>query len=168
MTALSTRAKRHLLGRRQQLLGRRQMLFMAVGATCFLAQYCVLTALAATGVNRPLANAVGFVLSAQLNFLLSSRLTWRDRRAGTAKTLWARLVGYNGTALISLGVNTAAFSLVYRHVGNLAGAAIGVICGMLVTYLICDQLIFRDRHRHAVAGRPAGRRPGRPTRRDQA
>lgn len=160
MTALATRAKRQLLARRQ-LPGRRQLLFIAVGATCFLAQYCVLTALAAAGVNRPLGNALGFAASAQLNFLLSSRLTWRDRRGGTAKTLWARLVAYNGTALVSLGVNTAAFTLVYQHVGNLAGAAIGVICGMVVTYLVCDRLIFRDRPKHAVTGRPRSRRSGR-------
>ncbi len=171
MTVLATRAKRHLLGRRlllsgRHLLRRRQLLFVCVGAVCFLTQYCALTALATFGVNRPLANALGFVLSAQLNFVLSSRLTWRDRRAGTTRTLWARLVGYNGTALISLAVNTAAFSLVYQRVGNLAGAAVGVICGMCVTYLVCDLLIFRDRPKHAVPGRPPFYRPRRVSRRD--
>ncbi|MBV9382108.1 MAG: GtrA family protein [Streptosporangiaceae bacterium] len=140
--------------------GKRQLLFVSVGATCFAAQYCVLTAMGSAGVNRPVANAIGFALSAQLNFVLSSRLTWRDRRAKSAQTLWARLAGYNGTALISLGVNTAAFTLVYRQVGNLAGAAVGVICGMCVTYLVCDMLIFRERAKHAMAGRPSLHRPG--------
>jgi putative flippase GtrA len=132
-------------------LGRRQFLFVLVGATCFLTQYSVLTVMAAAGVNRPLANALGFVLSAQLNFLLSSRLTWRDRRVHGARALCARLVGYNGTALLSLGVNTAAFTLVYQRVGNLAGAAIGVACGMCVTYLICDLIIFRNRASGGIA-----------------
>jgi putative flippase GtrA len=172
-------------------LGKRQLLFVLVGATCFLTQYGVLTVLAAAGINRPLANAVGFGLSAQLNFLLSSRLTWRDRRAHSARTLCLRLVSYNGTALLSLSVNTAAFTLVYQRVGNLAGAALGVGCGMCVTYLICDLIIFRnrasgaiatsgdistsghhhvpasrgilrDRGRHAAASRPMLRRPGSP------
>jgi putative flippase GtrA len=140
--------------------GKRQLLFVSVGATCFIAQYCVLTVIASAGVNRPVANAIGFAFSAQLNFVLSSRLTWHDRRAGSAQTLWTRLISYNGIALISLGVNTAAFSLVYRQVGNLAGAAIGVICGMCVTYLVCDLLIFRERAKHAMAGRPSLYRPG--------
>jgi putative flippase GtrA len=144
-----------LLARRK-----RQLLFVSVGAACFLAQYCALTAMATAGVNRPLANALGFALSAQLNFALSSRLTWRDRRAGSAQTLWTRLACYNGTALISLAVNTAAFSLVYRQVGNLAGAAVGVICGMCVTYLVCDLVIFRERSKRALAGRPSFRRAG--------
>lgn len=142
--------------------GKRQFLFVSVGATCFLAQYCTLTVLTTVGMNRPLANALGFVLSAQLNFVLSSRLTWRDRPGGSARALWARLASYNGTALISLAVNTAVFSLIYQRVGNLAAAAAGVISGMCVTYLVCDLLIFRDRSKRAIAGRPSFRRPGSP------
>jgi putative flippase GtrA len=153
MATLATRGMRLQLGKMRQYLGKRQLLFIAVGATCFLVQYVALTVMAAAGVNRPVANALGFVLSAQLNFILSSRLTWRDRSAGNAKTLWARLIAYNGTALISLAVNTAVFTLVYQRIGNLAGAAVGVICGMCVTYLVCDLLIFREQPKHATARR---------------
>ena len=35
----------------------RLLLFVSVGATCFLVQYCTLAVLGAAGVNRPLANA---------------------------------------------------------------------------------------------------------------
>jgi putative flippase GtrA len=127
------------------------LLFVCVGATCFLAQYGTLTVLGAVGVYRPLANAVGFLLSAQLNFALSSRLTWRDRPAGTARALWVRLISYNGTALLSLAVNTGVFAVTYHRVGNLMAAALGVGCGMCVTYLVCDLLIFRDRRRRPAA-----------------
>jgi putative flippase GtrA len=155
MATLATRGKRlHL--------GKRQLLFVSVGATCFIAQYCALTAMTAAGVYRPVANALGFVLSAQLNFVLSSRLTWGDRRARTAQTLWARLAAYNGTALISLAVNTAAFTLVYRQLDNLAAAAVGVICGMCVTYFVCDLLIFRDRPKHAITRPPDSLPPDSP------
>jgi len=124
---------------------RRQLLFVCVGASCFLAQLGTLTALSSAGVARPTANAIGFVLSAQLNFALSLRLTWGDRARTLARALWARLVSYNGTALIALGVNTLAFTLAYRRLGSLPAAGLGVLSGMCVTYLVCDRLIFRPR-----------------------
>jgi putative flippase GtrA len=159
---------------------RRQLLFLCVGGACFLTQYGLLTAMTAGGVYRPLANALGFAASAQLNFALSARLTWRDRSAngqrGTLggrsprqarRAFWARLASYNGTALVSLAVNTGVFTIAYHRLGNLAAAALGVVCGMCVTYLVCDLVIFRDRRpKHRAAFHLSGRRrhgiPARP------
>ena len=140
---------------------RRQLLFLGVGAACFLAQYAALTALTAAGTYRPVANALGFVISAQLNFALSARLTWRDRPSAAARGLWARWASYNGIALISLAVNTAVFTIAYHRLGNLPAAALGVLAGMCVTYLVCDLIIFRDRTTPATAS-GAHRRPRRP------
>jgi putative flippase GtrA len=134
---------------------RRQLLFVAVGATCFLVQFAILSALSRAGVSRTLANALGFVVSAQLNFVLSARLTWRDRPAGAARTQAARLLSYNLTALLSLAVNTAVFALGYHRLGNLIAAALGVLCGMSVTYLVCDLLIFRSRRKRLTRGAEA-------------
>jgi putative flippase GtrA len=135
------------------------VLFLCVGGACFLTQYAALTAMAAAGMYRPVANALGFAISAQLNFALSARLTWRDRPS--AGGLWARWASYNGTALISLAVNTAVFAIAYRRLGNLPAAAAGVLAGMCVTYLVCDLLIFRDRGKHRpVSG--SHRRSGHP------
>ncbi len=142
---------------------KRQLLFVCVGATCFLAQYTALTAMVAVGIYRPLANAIGFALAAQLNFALSARLTWRDRSSSTVgRGLWTRWLSYNGTALISLAVNTAVFTIAYHRLGNLAAAALGVLTGMCVTYLVCDLVIFRDRAQRRTA-RGAHRRVGSPT-----
>jgi putative flippase GtrA len=138
--------------------GRRQLLFLCVGATCFLVQYTALTAMAAAGTYRPVANALGFVIAAQLNFALSARLTWRDRPLTAARTRWARWASYNGIALISLAVNTAVFTAAFHRLGNLPAAALGVLAGMCVTYLVCDLLIFRDRRTRSGAHR----RPRRP------
>jgi putative flippase GtrA len=140
----------------------RPLLFAAVGGCCFLVQVGVLTALAAAGTSRPLANAIGFVISAQLNFALSSRLTWRDRQARTARARWTRLVSYNGTALLSLAVNTGVFALVYHRTGNLLAAALGVGCGMCSTYVVCHFLIFGDRAGRAGTGRPGGQPAAHP------
>lgn len=139
--------------------GRRQLLFLCVGATCFLVQYTALTAMAAAGTYRPAANALGFVIAAQLNFALSARFTWRDRPLTAARTRWARWASYNGIALISLAVNTAVFTAAFHRLGNLPAAALGVLAGMCVTYLVCDLLIFRDRRTHSGAHR----RPRRST-----
>jgi putative flippase GtrA len=152
----------HWFGRR-----RRQLLFVGIGASCFLAQYGILTALSKAGVDRTLANALGFVLSAQLNFALSARLTWGDRPGTLARALWTRLASYNGTALIALGVNTLAFTLAYQRLGSLPAAGLGVVSGMCVTYLVCDRLIFRTRPAAAHASgsasaRQARRVPGAP------
>ena len=141
---------------------KRQLLFVCVGATCFLAQYAALTAMVAAGTYRPLADALGFAISAQLNFALSARLTWRDRPTA-ARAPWARWASYNGIALISLAVNTAVFTVAYHRLGNLPAAALGVLAGMCVTYLVCDLLIFRDRRTpRTVSG--AHRRPRQPAR----
>lgn len=131
----------------------RQLLFVSVGGGCFLVQFGILTALAAAGVERPLANAVGFIVSAQLNFALSSLLTWNDRPADRTRTVCARLASYNCAALLSLAVNTAVFTLSYHRVGSLLAAGLGVGCGMCVTYLVCDLLVFRDRRKRAHRGR---------------
>lgn len=130
------------------LLSRRQLMFLGVGGTCFAVQYGLLTALAVVGLDRTLANALGFVASAQLNFLLSSRLTWSDRHATASRAAWVRLASYNATALISLAVNTVVFGATYQRLGNLAAAAVGVVAGLCVTYTVCDLIIFRKRARH--------------------
>jgi hypothetical protein len=56
---------------------------------------------------------------------------------------------------VSLGVNAAVFALVYRDLGNLGGAALGVLCGMCVTYLVCDLVIFRERRKSVRAAHAA-------------
>jgi putative flippase GtrA len=140
------------------LLSRRQLMFLGVGGTCFAVQYGLLTALGILGLDRPLANALGFVTSAQLNYLLSARLTWSDRHATAGRSGWVRLASYNATALISLAVNTAVFEVTYQRLGNLAAAAAGVAAGLCVTYTVCDLIIFRKRARHQ-SGHRARPRP---------
>jgi putative flippase GtrA len=126
-----------------------------VGATCFVLQYAVLRALSGAGLARPVANGIGFVLSAQANFLLSSVFTWADRVPSDAlekgisrrplNTNCRRWVSYNGTVAVALAVNTVAFAVADRMVGALAAALAGVAAGTVVTYLICDRLIFATR-----------------------
>src|SRR6266516_2122278 len=90
--------------------------FAAVGAFCFAVQLVLLTLIAGAGVDRPIADAIGFALSAQLNFLLSTRFTWRDRKVAGRRDIGVRWLAYNATALLSLAGNTAVFAVAYRGV----------------------------------------------------
>jgi putative flippase GtrA len=118
---------------------RRKGKFVIVGLVCFTVQFALLIIFARLGVAEPVANAIAFMLSAQLNFLMSARFTWADRGG----RLRIRLAGYNATALLSLVANTAVFTAVLARTGTAVAAGLGVVSGMCVTYLVCDLLIFR-------------------------
>jgi putative flippase GtrA len=122
---------------------KRLLVFAAVGASCFLVQFILLTAMAHLGMYRPLANAVSFAISAQLNFLLSTRITWRDRPSSGRRGTGARWLAYNGTALGSLGCNTVVFVLAYHSIGTTPAAVLGVVTGTCLVYLVCNLLVFR-------------------------
>jgi putative flippase GtrA len=121
----------------------RLLIFAAVGLTCFLIQFVLLSIMVRLGVYRPIANAVSFAISAQFNFLASTRLTWRDRPAAGRRTAGGRWLAYNATALVSLGCNTGVFVAAYRAVGTAPAAALGVAAGTCLVYLTCNLLVFR-------------------------
>jgi putative flippase GtrA len=108
-------------------------------------------------VGRPIADAIGFALSAQLNFVLSMRFTWRDRKAAGRRDIGVRWLAYNMTALLSLAVNTAVFTVAYQAVGTAAAALLGVLAGTAVVYLTCNYIIFRTQRAaaRATVARPA-------------
>jgi putative flippase GtrA len=122
---------------------KRIAVFAVVGVLCFAVQLALLTLMVRLGAYRPIANAVAFTISAQLNFLLSSRVTWRDRPAGSRGGIGARWLAYNGVALLSLGCNTAVFTLTYHSIGTALAAALGTLTGTCIVYLICNLLVFR-------------------------
>ena len=133
--------------------GRKRIaIFAIVGIVCFAVQLALLMLMVRLGAYRPVANAVAFAISAQLNFLLSSRVTWRDRPAAGRSGTGTRWLAYNGTALVSLGCNTAVFAAAYRSIGTAPAAALGVLTGTCVVYLTCNLLVFRGRRAAQAAG----------------
>lgn len=117
--------------------------FAAVGVVCFGVQTAVLVPLERAGMAAAVANATGFWLSAQLNFVLSSLFTWRDRPARGARQVAARWWQYQGTAYLSLAVNSLVFVVAEPAVGQLSASAIGVLIGAGFTYAVSKFLIFR-------------------------
>src|SRR5260370_3611955 len=125
--------------------GRKRILtFATIGGTCFLVQFALLSVMVHLGTYRPLANAVSFAISAQLNFLLSTRITWRDRPSAGRRGTGARWLAYNGTALASLGCNSAVFVLTYHAIGTTLAAVLGVMTGTCLVCLVCNLLVFRS------------------------
>jgi putative flippase GtrA len=130
--------------------------FVTVGSFCFSFQYACAVVLARLGAPWPIANAAGFLLSAQLNFLLSSGWTWRDRPPGWDRAApWRRWTSYNVTAVLALGINTAVFTASYQAIDSLPAAALGVLAGTVANYLICDRAVFRLRDSRWVRLRAA-------------
>jgi glycosyltransferase involved in cell wall biosynthesis/putative flippase GtrA len=119
--------------------------YVAVGVTCFSLQFILLTAMVHLGTYRPIANSAAFAVSAQLNFLLSSKLTWGDRPTRGWRHSGGRWAAYNCTALLSLACDSVVFASVYRSVGTTAAAVIGVITATCLTYLVCNRVVFRPR-----------------------
>ena len=125
--------------------------FAAVGGTCFLVQFLFLTGLDHLGIYRPLANGISFAISAQLNFVLSSALTWADRPAGSRGRTGARWLAYNGTALLALACDSGVFIAIYHAVGTDAAAVLAVVASTCLVFVICNYVIFRP----ARPGSPA-------------
>lgn len=125
--------------------------FAAVGAFCFAVQLALLSLIAGAGMDRPMADVIGFALSAQLNFLLSTRFTWRDRKSAGRRDTGVRWLAYNATALLSLAFNAAIFTVAYQAVGTTVAALFGVLTGTAVVYLTCNYIVFRARRQAARA-----------------
>jgi len=146
----------------------RKLRFALVGGACFAVQLAILRLLGGAGVGHTLANAVGFATSAQLNFALSSSFTWAvpsGARVGPAgpvvaddRRVLAQWGSYELTALVALGVNTLAFAAAVGTVGEIPAAVAGVGTGTVVTFLVCDRLIFRARPAEPPTARPAASR----------
>jgi len=88
----------------------RLFLFVCVGLFCLLLQVLFLT-LFKNYTHVVLANAMGFVLSAQVNFVLSYRLTWRDSPRRTGKQLMTTWVKFNLVVMSSACINGVAFAI---------------------------------------------------------
>jgi putative flippase GtrA len=129
----------------RRLWRHRAVRFGAVAVSCTLVQFVVLAWLARLGVSKIVGNGIGFVLSAQLNFMLSAHITWRDRKpqpvrsAGSAR--WAR---FNAVAVVALAVNELVFTTGV-HAGSqlLIASAAGVVAGAAVTFTLNNFVTFR-------------------------
>ena len=120
----------------------RQLKFLAVGAACFLLQMSTLVALLHLGLTDGVANATSFLISAEAKFVLSSRLVWNDP-SSTGMT-WRGFTWFNLATIVIFLVDQLVFVATDRVLTPVPAAILGVAVGTIVSYLVCDRVIFRS------------------------
>jgi putative flippase GtrA len=125
---------------------KRALRFMSVGTICTLLQIGLLH-LFGYVLLAALANALAFIVSAQLNFALSYRVTWHDADRKTGLALGLAWLQYNALIVVTAGVNTVAF-VMFRDILSGPDAVAVLFAGVIsttVTFIVNHRLIFRTR-----------------------
>ncbi|SRR5579884_820705 len=123
----------------------RPLRFALTGGLAALVQLALLHLWTNLGWDALLANAVAILLAAQVNFWISDRFTWGDRRdrEGGGQALGRRWVGFHlsivGTALL----NMAIFAIARATQPNVVAAASGIGVAGLANFVLGDRLVFR-------------------------
>ena len=119
--------------------------FAATGGVAGLAQLGLLALFTHHGWQPIMANAVAFLLAAQLNFALSSLFTWHDRRP--ASGLPRRWLFYHASIAGMALVNMAVFTVAQTVVPPLPSSLLGIAVASIGNFLAGDRLVFGTRAR---------------------
>jgi putative flippase GtrA len=115
--------------------------FAITGGLAGLAQLILLTLFTDHGWPALAANAIAFLLAAQLNFILSSLFTWADRRTGQA--IGRRWLMFHGSIAGMAVLNMAVFAALRLVVPDLPASAAGIGVAAIGNYFIGDRVVFR-------------------------
>ncbi|MCC7369512.1 MAG: glycosyltransferase family 39 protein [Chloroflexi bacterium] len=128
-----------LLGERGRLLR-----FAMTGGVAALTQLLLLELFAARGMPSLAANALAFLLAAQVNFWLSQLFTWRDRGDDlTAASVATRLARFHGGILGTAFLNMAVFAMTVTVLPQGLAAILGILAGAAGNYVLGDRFVFR-------------------------
>lgn len=121
--------------------------FAGTGLIAGAMQLALLHFWLARGWDGLLANSVAYLVSAQVNFLLSATFIWGDRRDGLwrPRTLLHRWVAFHVAILSTALLNQAVFVVAEQVVPALVAAGLGIGAGALVNFLVQDRLVFIPR-----------------------
>lgn len=121
--------------------------FVAVGSVCFVLQYG-LVEMFSVYVPLVVAEILGFMLSAQLNYVLSRTFTWADRNmtenVGGVSTRGGRWLRFNLSALASVFIVNATVFALLIHLGSAQWLAILVanIASAVFTFAMNHFVVF--------------------------
>ena len=121
--------------------------YAVVGLICTSFQLLLFRFLLWRQVSPLAANSVAFLVSAQVNFVLSHWYTWANRRSSTRQPLWRLLVrclAFNAAAAGGLGVNAVVFLVAHSALAlpPLTSALAAVVVSTGVVYVLSSLAIF--------------------------
>jgi putative flippase GtrA len=122
--------------------------YAVVGLVATAFQLLVLAGLLSIGTAAQSANALSFLTSTQLNFVLSLVFTWSHRRCTrNPRAIATRCLSYNAVAGLALVVNAGAFWAAHHptHLPALPSAVVAVGVSTIFTYVFSSRLIFATR-----------------------
>ncbi|MGH7196397.1 MAG: glycosyltransferase [Candidatus Saccharimonadales bacterium] len=128
--------------------------FGMVGTVCLLVQLGIMWFLVNHGIHESPANSTGFLLSAQLNFVLSRNFTWGDRtkQGLLLARRFAQWVAFNSVVLAGAVVNFLAFAgATMLDVPIVYAAIAAVVLAMGVTFTLHHFGVFRRRRPEKTA-----------------
>ena len=119
----------------------RPLRFAGTGGLAGASQLLLLALLMRYGWNALIANSTAFLLAAQLNFVLSLTVTWRDRAASVS--LWGRWILFHASIALMAGVNLVTFEVARSFVPVIPASLAGIAAGALGNYMAGDRIVFR-------------------------
>ena len=88
------------------------------------------------------ANIVAFLLAAQVNFLLSTYFTWRDRQQQERLVrLW---LSFHGSILGTALVNNGVFIVARLAMPTLLASALGIALAAILNFAVMNHFVFRQ------------------------
>lgn len=130
------------------MIVRRIARFGLVGMICLCFQLAVMK-LTEPYLPILVANALGFIISAQLNFTLSYLFTWRDSKRQSGWRLVATWSGYCVIAVGAAFINAAAFVAIHILLPSPVELIVilATITSTCCTFILNHFLVFRSERR---------------------
>jgi putative flippase GtrA len=118
--------------------------FAIVGLLCLGLQYLIVELLhIELGYNAFLSDAIGFAVSAQLNFLLSNQFSWGDAPRVRRRALWCRWRNFLGVAGLATIINASVFAVAHVAMGTLAAIVCASVVSTTWTFLLNHYFVFK-------------------------
>jgi putative flippase GtrA len=127
--------------------GPRLARFACTGGTAGIVQLALLRLWTARGGDAIVANPIAFLISAQVNFLLSATFIWGDRGGGARRpgTCFRRWIAFHAAIFGTALLNQAVFIMAQQVLPALVAAGLGIVAGAGVNFIVQDRLVFARR-----------------------